>query len=144
MKRAADILRSIMNDQEARRAGEWSSFFKGWEAVAGNDIAAHSAVRDVKQGTVIIEVDHPGWLQMLQMRKVQILSKMQQRYPALEIKDMRVFLSDGEYKETRSAGETVESENENPKAARSVPESEEYHSFQAMLKRLRKGQQKQH
>ena len=95
MRKAADILGTILGEQEARLAGEWSTFFKGWRALAGDDIAAHSRVRDVKQGVVIVEVDHPGWLQMLQMKKGKILECMKKRYPELEIRDIHIFLGAG-------------------------------------------------
>ena len=147
MKKAADILRNILGEQEARQAGEWSAFFKGWQALAGDDIAAHSSVKDVKQGVVIVEVDHPGWLQMLQMKKGTILRNMKRRYPELDIKDIRIFLGTGvaaapvddNHRDKRRADDPV---NDTGETAEDVENTQEYLDFKKMLKRLRKGQPK--
>ena len=140
MKKADEILRAIISDQQAARAGEWSSFFKGWEAVAGTDIAAHSMVKDVKQGSILVEVDHPGWLQILQMRKKPILAKIRQRYPALEINDMRILLSDRKVGNRPEVAEATESQDlcaGSKTAEERIEESEEYRDFKAMLERLK-------
>lgn len=144
MKKAGDILNSILGQQEAAIAKNWSTFFRGWQSVAGDDLAAHSVVRDVKQGSVLVEVDHPGWLQMFQLKKSQILKTIKNQYPELDIRDIRCFLM----KETPADLEPVE---ELPLPQRAVlppreqtPESDQdpkniegYEEFQALLKRLR-------
>ena len=135
MKKAADILKNILGEQQARQAGEWSTFFKGWQALAGDDIAAHSSVRDVKQGSVIVEVDHPGWLQMLQMKKGKILATMKKRYPELDIQDIRIFL--GTVSKRDQIVNPVSHNVETEKTGEDLEDTQEYQDFKNMLLRLR-------
>ncbi len=132
MKKAADILHAILKDREADIARNWSSFFRGWEVIAGEDLAAHSSVKDVKQGAVLVEVDHPGWMQMLQLKKSGILREIKKRYPELEIRDVRCFLKSEKPAAPRSqeSGET----KQNPEPDENT---EEYQEFKALLQRLR-------
>ena len=52
---------------------------KAWQATVskisgnGEQLAAHSNPVDLKNGILLVESDHPGWNQMLQMRKQFIL-----------------------------------------------------------------------
>ena len=132
LKKAADILKAVLGDQAARQGENWSSFFRGWAAIAGDDIAAHSQVKDVKRGSVIVEVDHPGWLQMLQLEKAAILKSIQGHYPELEIRDIRCFLRWN----NENAPAPVEL-HERPPAPETDMNTEEYREFRALLDRLR-------
>lgn len=139
MKKAADILRGLLGNEQAAIAGRWSAFFSGWEKLVGTDIASHSRVIDVKRGVVIVEVDHPGWLQVLQMNREQILTGMKKSYPSLGIQNMRVFVGDGkvEEKDQDSDDEATTSSLQNDIDREEVENSEEYQRFKQMLERLR-------
>ena len=39
----------------------------------GANLAAHSRIVDLKNGVLLIEADHPGWIELLQLRKNYIL-----------------------------------------------------------------------
>ena len=139
MKKAADILRGLLGNEQAAIAGRWSAFFSGWEKLVGTDIASHSRVIDVKRGVVIVEVDHPGWLQVLQMKREQILTGMKKSYPALGIENMRIFVGDGKAEdEDRDHDEEETTPSSQAGIDREeVENSEEYQRFKQMLERLR-------
>jgi len=59
--------------------------FGAWAAVAGTQLAAHTRVVDLKGDLLVVEADHPGWGQMVQMRQKQILVNLRQRYPQLTL-----------------------------------------------------------
>ena len=107
----------------------------------GTDIAAHSRVVDVKQGVVIVEVDHPGWLQVLQMKKAKILTEMKKRYPALGIENMRIFVADTG-RDDNCRAEKSDADSAGPADGgvdrEQVENSVEYQRFKEMLERLRK------
>ena len=92
MKKAHDILKSLLENYSVQEGQTYHSFFRSWARIAGPDVAAHSKVEDIRAGVVIVEVDHPGWIQMIQMKKNPILKKIQQLYPELGIKDLRLHL----------------------------------------------------
>jgi predicted nucleic acid-binding Zn ribbon protein len=87
----------FIDDMEAS-----AGLFSSWKAVieeAGIASAvSHSQVADFKQGIVIIEADHPGWIQLLQTRQLQLLNILQRRFsekPLLEIREIAFRLAKG-------------------------------------------------
>ena len=47
--------------------------------------AVHSQIRELERGVLLVEADHPGWIQILQTRQSELLSVVQRRYPDLKI-----------------------------------------------------------
>lgn len=91
MEKASEILKVLLNDEQLEDAGMYSSFFNGWKEIVG-DKAAHSRITDIVRNAVIIEVDHPGWMQLIKMDEQRILKIMRERYPQLEIRSLRYVL----------------------------------------------------
>lgn len=90
MKKAGDLVRELMNSITDN--SKYLGIFKEWNGIVGQDIAAHAKIRDIEQGYIIIEVDHPGWMQRLQMKERKMLKKIQEKYAELEIKGIKLFL----------------------------------------------------
>ena len=55
----------------------------------------HSRVRDLDRGRLVIEVDHPGWGQLLQFKQRALLAAVQRRFPALQVTAIAVILQKG-------------------------------------------------
>ena len=91
MKSARDLIAALFDEQTGVLADRYSSLFSGWRQIAGVDIAAHSAVKDLQNGALLIEVDHPGWVQMIRLKERSILMSIQKRYPELEIRVIKIF-----------------------------------------------------
>lgn len=77
-----------------------SGLFSSWEAVtteAGiSAAAAHSRVAEHERGIVLVEADHPGWVQILQTKQSRLLEILQMRYgKELEIRGIGFRLSRG-------------------------------------------------
>ena len=94
MEKAGDILKQFLDKQSLKAAKDYSSFFRSWESIVGEDTAAHSRILDVRKKTLIIEVDHPAWMQMIQMRFKEILNKVQKTFPELSIEKMHLKLGE--------------------------------------------------
>jgi hypothetical protein len=90
MKHARDIIRAIFDESHARQAENYSELFDGWRAIAGDDIASHSRIVDITDGTVLVEADHPGWLQMISLKERGFVITLQKKYPSLGIARLRV------------------------------------------------------
>ncbi len=90
-----EILKAYFNDTQIDRADEYHSFFTSWKQLAGINIAAHTRPRDVRGGVLIVEADHPGWVQLLHMQKRTILRKIMRDYPQLEVKEIRIVVGNG-------------------------------------------------
>ena len=95
MKKAGDLLQNFLDEKIMKKAKEYSEFFASWAAVAGDQCSAHSRISDLKGTLLIVEADHPGWVQILQTRQAELLSAVQKRNPKLTITGISFRLSKG-------------------------------------------------
>lgn len=70
----------------------------------GENLIDHSRVVDLKNGMLLIEADHPGWISLLQFHKKFILKGMQMSVPDANINSI-VFRLRGTRDEISSPGE---------------------------------------
>lgn len=54
----------------------------------GQNLADHSKVVDLKNGILLIEVDHPGWIELLQIHKKYIMGGLKRYLPDIHIKTL--------------------------------------------------------
>lgn len=90
MKKAGDLVQKIL--ENVTDSSKYLGIFKEWRQIAGQDIAAHASIRDIEQGYLLIDVDHPGWMQRLQMKQRYIVKQIHNNYPDLEIKGIKLYL----------------------------------------------------
>ncbi len=96
MKDVSELINLFIDKQQLDSSKSYSSFFRSWSSIVGEDLAAHSKVADILNGKLIIEVDHPGWMQMISMKKNSIMYKIRKKYSELGIKDLRIILRNGD------------------------------------------------
>jgi hypothetical protein len=98
VKRASDILARLLDEKTDEQARSGSGVFRSWTDIAGAPLSDHSRVYELQHDQLCVEVDHPGWLQVLLLRKKQILHRAARAYPQLKIRGLRarVNLSYGE------------------------------------------------
>jgi len=92
VRSAGDILKLFLDRNTAEQADFYQQFFTGWQQVVGERIAAHSEVKDIQNGVVLVEVDHPGWIQMIQLKQAQFVETLKKKYPDLNIRGLRLQL----------------------------------------------------
>lgn len=63
-----------------------------WEEIAGPQIAAKSRSKGMQGDVLVIEVDHPAWVQELNLMKELLLRKLQTEHPRARIRDLRFIL----------------------------------------------------
>ena len=80
------LLSSFFDVDKQSRGEQVSIFFGSWASFVGPRLAAHSRVADVDKGLLVVEADHPGWIQLLQLRQSNILENVTQRYPELKLR----------------------------------------------------------
>ncbi len=111
MEKAGDVLKLFLDKKQLDAAKTYSSFFRSWENIVGENIGAHSQVMDVRNHTVLVEVDHPGWIQMIQMNYQRILKAIQTRYPELNVKKIHLRLGSRWQKTEEPAAQKKEDVN---------------------------------
>ena len=90
MKKAAEILARVLDEKNRKLAQTYSSIFGIWAQIVGESLAEHSRIYEIDNGYLFIEVDHPGWMQLLLMKKPQILRSVKKKYAVLNIRDIKI------------------------------------------------------
>lgn len=126
------ILKGLIRDTPQYRAG--MEMMDGWEAVAGKILAEKSRVSDLKNDCLHIAVRDMGVMQLILMKKYDILNNLRKRYPRLNIKDIRVFkdnkLRFDEFSQKKE-GKKISFEEEQRK------NKEDDKEFQALMQRIK-------
>jgi len=92
VRKVGDILREYLREKGWLTANPYGALFQNWSDVAGATLAGHVRLRDVRDGIMIVEADHPGWLQMAGLRKEALLSAARTTAPAARLTDIRFVL----------------------------------------------------
>jgi hypothetical protein len=106
-----DILLSISppfkNDEYAKRD-------------EGELLHSHSRVVDLKRGILLIEADHPGWIQLLQLHQKYILTGLRRKAPELEIRVLSYRLRGQKAEISRGSRNLTRAETETALAKRTA------------------------
>jgi hypothetical protein len=86
IKDVSSLLRNFFDENTVRKGSEYASFLASWKSIAGDRAAGHSRIVDVDKGNLVIEAEHPGWIQLLQLRQTEILRMVQGRFPELGLR----------------------------------------------------------
>jgi hypothetical protein len=102
-KPIGNVLSSFFEENLSAKAGKVSEFFKSWRNIAGERLSSHSRVVEVENGIVIVEAEHPSWIQLLQMRQEEMLCAIEKGWPELAVKGI-AFRLRGDAPKRSSAG----------------------------------------
>ena len=135
MKKAGELIEQLFNNVSPQDLKRYSGLFTSWTKIAGTDIAAHSRILEFDRHVLYVGVDHPGWMQLINLKKGHILGSLNKKYTDLKIKDLRLVLTDGvaeEVIETRfSHNDKEELPSEEPQQPAQIPDD-----FSSKLARL--------
>jgi len=97
MKTAGSILSALFDEGFVKKAKGYSKLFDSWtDITAKNGIAAaadHSRIKDLDRGILLVEMDHPGWKQILQTKQSKLLNDIRLRFPELDVSGISLILS---------------------------------------------------
>lgn len=86
--RVGSVLKQVLGnnnlDDQLSRYQAWVI----WDKLVGEQIAHRARPLRFRQGILEVQVDHPVWMQQLQMLKPKILEKLQQQLPNADITDI--------------------------------------------------------
>lgn len=74
----------------------------------GQNLIDHTRIIDLKNGVLLVEADHPGWISLLQMHKKFILKGMEMEIPGEEISTL-AFRLKGKRGDLYGGGENMSS-----------------------------------
>ena len=93
MYRAGDLLKEVLARAGFDPDAPEARIYRMWDDILGHDLAGRARLRDIDRGRLLVEVDHPAWMQLVQMRQRQILRRVARRFPALGITRMHLLVS---------------------------------------------------
>jgi hypothetical protein len=75
-RRVADSLERIAASIGAPRPSLLTAVFAGWAELVGPDVAAHATPRSLRDGVLIVGVDHPAWATSLRLLSADLLRRI--------------------------------------------------------------------
>ncbi len=113
-----------------------NKFYSSWKSVVtkinrmgdkefGQKLYDHSSIVDIKNGTLLVETDHPGWSQMMQFYSKFIINGLKMYIPEMEIKSI-VFRTKGSNAVLNSVDYNSEFNKENKKMAEKYEKENEF------------------
>ena len=111
MKKAGEVIAALFRENFGEKFMETArsnaSLFSSWTEIVteawqsktrpeAEDVpaaAVHSRIRELERGMLLVETDHPGWIQILQTKQSELLAVAERRYPELGIKNIAFRLS---------------------------------------------------
>jgi len=114
MKTAGDILSALFDERFMKKAQGYSELFNSWaDITAKNGIAAaadHSRIKELDRGVLLVEIDHPGWKQILQTKQSKLLNDFRRRFPEQDISGISLMLGCGSPSDAAQTEEKTEIE----------------------------------
>ena len=99
MKKAGDVLAAFLDKdaiKDAEQMGKlfspsvWSDLLHGCKLSQG---ITHSRIAELERSVLLIEADHPGWIQLLQTKQRELLEAVRSRFPDIHLTGISFRLS---------------------------------------------------
>ena len=108
-RKVEEIISNIFENISTDKMNDNLNMISSWKSVLmsinsrtnkniGDLLVSHTKVIDLKNGVLLIETDHPGYIQTLQMYNSYILKGLKQKVPELEIKALSFRLKGTNFK----------------------------------------------
>ena len=96
-KSVSELLSAFFDHDMASKGASYLGFGRAWKSIAGTRLGEHSRPADIRHGILIVEAEHQGWMQLLQLQQDRILEEIGRRFPELEIGGIAFRLSRGDF-----------------------------------------------
>ena len=153
-RKANEILTNIFDNLSQNLLKDSANITNGWKYVLssiksrnnkniGELLISHTRVVDLKNGILLVETDHPGYIQTLQMYNSYIIRGINKKYPELEIKTLSFRLKGTNFelkdiKEKTNEEKYTEEEIESKTTIRSDLPEELKIKFEELKKEIKK------
>lgn len=93
MRSAKELIGKIFDKDTANKAGVYSTLFGSWASVVGDRTASHTHIVELKGSILLVEADHPSWVQIVQANSQKYLKALSKVCPDLEIHAISIYCS---------------------------------------------------
>ena len=91
-KSARELVAKLFSSVDSSAGRQYVALHQNWQSLVGIDLAAHSEPVDIRRDALVVELDHPGWMQMLQMQERRLVQRLRRDFPELAIKTLQMRL----------------------------------------------------
>ncbi len=91
---AADLVSQLIDRIGATDTAGVVPLVTKWRAIVGDSFADHSRILNIRHTSLVIGVDHPGWLQQIHLDQERILNTIRQRVPQAHITALHLLVVD--------------------------------------------------
>ncbi|MDR1215541.1 MAG: DUF721 domain-containing protein [Treponema sp.] len=99
MVRAGELLSVLFDERLAEKVRNMTKLFASWKTITIEERIAsafdHSHIAEFERNVLLIEADHPGWIQILQTKQQRLLDNFQRRFPSMGVRGISFRLSRG-------------------------------------------------
>ncbi|MDR0447771.1 MAG: DUF721 domain-containing protein [Treponema sp.] len=99
MKKAGEILAAFFDNDSLKKTEEMGRLFSStvWsgllESCNLSQGISHSRIAELEKTVLLIEADHPGWIQLLQTKQRELLNAARRRFPEIALTGISFRLS---------------------------------------------------
>ena len=90
----SEMVTATFNSIEKSSFEKNNKLFNSWKKIVtgisnfGQNLYEHTSIADIKNGILLLETDHPGWIQILQMNCAFIIRGLKMYAPELKISSL--------------------------------------------------------
>ena len=91
MKKAGEILAAFFDKDTLQGVEKMGEFFSSsvWsDLLASCNLSrgvSHSRIAELEKSVLLVEADHPGWIQLLQTKQRELLNAARRRFPEITL-----------------------------------------------------------
>jgi len=99
VRKAGDVLAAFFDEATMKKAKNYGELFSTtlWsgllEKCGLSQGVSHTKIADLDKSVLLIEADHPGWIQLLQTKQKALLESIQRRFPEITLTGISFRLS---------------------------------------------------
>ncbi|MBM3251322.1 MAG: DUF721 domain-containing protein [Candidatus Omnitrophica bacterium] len=90
MEQIKDVVSSVIKKLASSASGPGQLIGQAWQEAAGKKFIKHAAIENYKNGKLLVRVDSPVALFQLNLKRNQILEKLQKIDTGLKIIDLKL------------------------------------------------------
>jgi hypothetical protein len=94
VRKADDLIQRFLDSIGQTEGSVYVGLFRSWRSIVGERIDAHAQPVDIRGHSLVVEADHPGWVQMVMMSRSRIINELNRRFPELTITGLTVRVVD--------------------------------------------------
>lgn len=90
--RIGDIIPEVFEGMGLSGRLDEGRLVREWGEIAGERIAGRSRVYDLREGVLFIVAENNLWMQEISFLQNELIEKIKERFPGLEINGIRTFI----------------------------------------------------